>query len=76
VTPTARCSQQCTGGERVEHDLDLKKSRCAVPEMASIGTLAAALRQTASADDALLDQGIRLVEALHAALLHNTTVRR
>ena len=49
----------------IVHDLDLKESRYGLPETTTIGRLVDGLRDAASGDHALLEDGIRMIEALH-----------
>jgi hypothetical protein len=47
------------------HDLDLKESLYSVPEAATIGRLVEGLRDSATSDSALIEDGIRMMEALY-----------
>jgi hypothetical protein len=47
------------------HDLDLKESLYGVPEAATIGRLVEGLRDSATSDNALIEDGIRMMEALY-----------
>jgi hypothetical protein len=54
------------------HDLDLKESRYAIPETVTIGALVEGLRDTASTHAALLEDGIRLIGALHRSFVRDS----
>jgi hypothetical protein len=50
---------------RVVHDLDLKEARFGMPECAAVGRIVDGLRATYQDDTELLEQGIRMMEALY-----------
>lgn len=53
---------------RIVHDLDLKETKYKEPETATIGRLVEGLRQAQHDDDALLESGIEMFEALYQSL--------
>jgi hypothetical protein len=53
---------------RIVHDLDLKEMTHGEPETATIGRLVEGLRQAQPDDDALLQAGINMFEALYQSL--------
>jgi hypothetical protein len=59
---------------QVVHDLDLKESMYSVPEAATIGRLVDGLRDSAPSDDALIEDGIRMIEALYRAFLRQGSI--
>jgi hypothetical protein len=54
------------------HDLDLKESRYRVADAPTIGRLVEGLRQAATSDSALLEQGITMMEALYRSFTIET----
>jgi hypothetical protein len=53
---------------RIVHDLDLKESTHGEPEAPTIGRLVDGLRRAQHEDDALLESGIEMFEALYQSL--------
>ena len=58
------------------HDLDLKESLYAVPEAPTIGRLVEGLRDSAASDASLIEDGIRVMEALYRSLVRESSTRR
>lgn len=61
---------------RIVHDLDLKESRYAEPEAATVGRLVEGLRHTQTDDEALLRTGMDVFEALYRSIAGETTRAR
>ncbi len=55
------------------HDLDLKESLYAVPEAATIGRLVDGLRDSATSDAVLIEDGIRMMEALYRSFVRESS---
>jgi hypothetical protein len=58
------------------HDLDLKESLYAVPEAPTIGRLVEGLRDSAASDASLIEDGIRVMEALYRSFVRESSTRR
>lgn len=56
----------------IVHDLDLKDGRFGAAEAATVGMMIEGLQLTHADDDALLEQGIALFEALYRSVEHGT----
>jgi hypothetical protein len=55
----------------IVHDLDLKESRYGLPDTATIGRLVQGLRDAGTSDHDILENGIRMIEALYRSFVHD-----
>ena len=61
---------------QIVHDLDLKDERYAVPEAAAVGRLVDGLRQIYQDDQALLERGMTMFEALYRSFADHPAQRK